>query len=170
MTRDADESFVSAKTSLRRSDEATRVINASPDTIYNAFASADALMQWLPPAGMSGRALEYDFQEGGRYRIELRYDEKPSNEPGKTTDRTDVTNGRFLEVVPGRRIAQSVEFESNDAAFAGEMTMTWSFDTTGKGTLVTVTADNVPNGISKADHDAGLRSSLENLAAFVEPR
>ncbi len=35
---------------------------------------------------------------------------------------------------------------------------------------VTVTADNVPNGISKADHDAGMRSSLENLTAFVERR
>ena len=40
---------------------------------------------------MRGRALEYDFQEGGRYRIELRYDEKLSTEPGKTTDRTDIT-------------------------------------------------------------------------------
>ena len=146
------------------------MIHASPETIYRAFASADALMQWLPPAGMSGRALEYDFQEGGRYRIELSYDEESPSEPGKSTDRTDITHGRFLEVRPGLRITQSVEFESSESAFAGEMTMTWSFDTTPEGTLVTVTADNVPNGITKADHDAGLRSSLENLAAFVEHR
>jgi len=72
--------------------------------------------------------------------------------------------------LPGRRIKQSVEFESSDPAFTGEMTMTWSFDTAADGTIVTVTADNVPNGISKADHDAGLRSSLENQAAFVERR
>lgn len=151
----------------RRSDEASLVIHASPDAIYQAFASADALMQWLPPAGMSGRALEYDFQEGGRYRIELRYDAEPSTEPGKSTGRTDISYGTFLDVRPGRRITQSVAFESSDAAFAGEMTMTWSFDTTPEGTLVTVTADDVPSGIGKADHDAGLRSSLENLAAFV---
>ncbi len=36
--------------------------------------------------------------------------------------------------------------------------------------MVTVTAENVPNGISRADHDAGLRSSLDNLAGFVEPQ
>ena len=154
----------------QRTDAATRVVGASPDTIYQAFASAEALMLWLPPAGMSGRALEYDFQEGGRYRIELRYDETLSAGPGKTTDRTDITNGRFLELLPGRRITQSVEFESSDPAFAGEMTMTWSFDTAPEGTRVTVTADNVTNGISKTDHDAGLRSSLENLTAFVERR
>jgi len=161
---------MSANADRRRSDAATRVIGASPDTIYQAFANAASLMQWLPPLGMSGQALEYDFREGGRYRIELRYDEKMSTESGKTTDRTDITNGRFLELLPDRRITQSVEFESSDPAFADEMTMTWSFDTAPEGTRVTVTADNVPNGISKADHDAGLRSSLENLAAFVERR
>jgi hypothetical protein len=32
---------------------------------------------------------------------------------------------------------------------------------------VTATADKVPPGISKSDHDAGLRSSLDQLAAFV---
>ena len=93
-----------------------------------------------------------------------------STESGKTTDRTDITHGRFLELLPGRRITQSVEFESSDQAFANEMIMTWSFDTARESTTVTVTADNVPNGISKADHDAGLRSSLENLAACVERR
>ena len=112
--------------------------------------------------------LEYDFREGGRYRIELRYDEKMSTRSGKTTDRTDITNGRFLELLPGRRIKPSVTFKSSDPAFADEMTMTWSFDTAPDGTTVTITADNVPHGISKSDHDAGLRSSLEKLAAFVE--
>jgi hypothetical protein len=75
-----------------------------------------------------------------------------------------------LQLVPGRRIWQSVEFESSDPTFAGEMTMTWSFDPASEGAMVTVTADNAPSDISKADHDAGLRSSLDNLAGFVEPQ
>jgi hypothetical protein len=33
---------------------------------------------------------------------------------------------------------------------------------------VTVTEENVPSGISKADHDAGLKSSLGHLADVVE--
>ncbi len=87
---------------------------------------------------------------------------------GKTTGGSDITLGRFVELVPGRRIVQSVEFESSDRAYSGEMTMTWSFEPAPEGAMVTVTADNVPGGISKADHDAGLRSSLDNLARFVE--
>jgi hypothetical protein len=35
---------------------------------------------------MTGRALEYDFRDGGRYRIELRYDDGTAAGSGKTTD------------------------------------------------------------------------------------
>lgn len=155
--------------SARRTDTAAIVVSADPDAVYRAFAEPEALVQWLPPGDMTGRVLEYDFREGGRYRIELTY---PVGEvdAGKSTRRTDVSAGRFIALVPGRRIVQSVEFESSDPAFAGEMRMTWSFDGLPSGTRVSITAENVPVGISKADHDAGLRASLEKLSRFVPDR
>ena len=153
-----------------RSDTASRQISASPDTLYRAFVDPTSLMKWLPPSGMTGRALEYDFRVGGRYRIELRHEGEAPAGSGKTTDRTDVTKGRFIELVPGRRITQSVEFESGDPAFAEEMMITWSIEPTPEGAMVRVTAADVPSGISKEDHDAGLRSSLDNLARFVDRR
>jgi uncharacterized protein YndB with AHSA1/START domain len=154
----------------RRTDTASRLIAAPTDAVYRAFESADTLMQWLPPSNMSGRALEYDFREGGRYRIELRYEDAKDVGSGKSGDRRDVSTGRFIELRPGTRIVQSVEFESDDPAFAGTMTMTWSFEPEQGATEVTVRATGVPSGISKADHDAGLKSSLDNLALFVERR
>lgn len=150
-----------------RSDSASRDIDATPLDVFAAFADATSLMKWLPPSGMTGRALEYDFRPGGRYRLELRYTGEQPDAPGKTTDSTDVTQGLFLELIPGRRIKQSVRFDSTDPAFAGEMTMTWAIEPAQEGSRVTVTADDVPPGISKSDHDAGLRSSLDQLAAFV---
>ncbi|HEX6276833.1 MAG TPA: SRPBCC domain-containing protein [Polyangiaceae bacterium] len=150
-----------------RVDTASIVIAATPGRAYGAFATAEALMAWLPPADMTGRALEYDFREGGRYRIELAYGSERPASGAKTTEGTDVTSGRFVSLVTGERIVQTVEFESKDAAFSGEMTMTWTFEAVPEGTRVTVTAENVPSGISKDDHDAGLRSSLENLARCV---
>ena len=150
-----------------RTDTASRLIHASPERIYEAFTDGSTLMHWLPPHGMTGRALEYQFEEGGHYRIELRYEDETQN-AGKTTDRTDVTKGRFVGLVAGRRIRQTVEFESDDEALSREMTMTWTFDPAPQGTSVSVTAENVPLAISKEDHDEGLTSSLENLAAFVE--
>ena len=63
---------------------------------------------------------------------------------------------------------QAVDFESDDPALAGTMTMTWSVSDVEGGTLVDVRADDVPTGISAEDHAAGLASSLANLAAYVE--
>lgn len=158
---------VSEDVSQPRIDRAALEIAATPEELYAAFADPAKLMEWLPPGSMTGRALEYDFREGGRYRIALTYDETSPASVGKTEGRTDVSTGRFLTLEPGRRIVQSVEFESTDVAFAGEMLMTWVFEPTPAGTKVTITAENVPSGISPADHDAGLHSSLENLARFM---
>lgn len=36
------------------------------------------------------------------------------------------------------------------------------------GTKVTITCENVPEGIRQEDHDAGLQSTLKNLVIFVE--
>jgi uncharacterized protein YndB with AHSA1/START domain len=137
------------------------------DDVYGAFASPDALMAWLPPGDMTGRVLDYDFREGGRYRNELTYAGDEPAGVGKTTGRIDISTGRLLVLEPGKRIVQSVEFESADASFAGEMILTWSFEAVSAGTRVTITAENVPPGITEADHEAGLRSSLENLARFL---
>lgn len=150
-----------------RSDSAVRLIRASPEAIYGAFVDSEALMAWLPPEGMSGRALLFEPREGGRYRIELRLEGEGHGVSGKTTERTDVAGGRFLELVPGERIVQTVEFDSADPDFAGTMVMTWTFDAQSEATLVTVSAADVPPGISAEDHRAGLASSLENLARFV---
>jgi uncharacterized protein YndB with AHSA1/START domain len=151
----------------RRTDTASIVVAARPDDVYLAFSDPEALMGWLPPATMTGRVLEYEFREGGRYGIELTYGEEASPGAGKTSSRTDVTRGRFLMLRAGERIVQSVEFDSPDPAFAGEMVMTWSFDAVPNGTRITIRADNVPPGIGEADHAAGLRSSLENLARHL---
>ena len=70
----------------------------------------------------------------------------------------------------GHCIVQAAVFESEDPAFAGEMQISWRFEPAddGQHTRVTVRCEDVPSGIGEEDHQAGLRSTLENLAAFVE--
>jgi uncharacterized protein YndB with AHSA1/START domain len=149
-----------------RIDSASKLIPAPAEQIYAAFADGKTLMRWLPPPNMTGRALEYQFCEGGRYRIELRYRDSGQG-TGKTTGDSDISSGCFMELVPGRTIRQTVEFESEDAALARAMTMTWNFVPLGEATEVTVTAQNVPAAIAEDDHLEGLNSSLGNLARFV---
>lgn len=150
-----------------RVDSAARLVPAPPERVYGAFVDVEALMAWLPPRGMTGRALLFEPREGGRYRIELTLQGDEPGATGKTTSRTDVTSGRFLTLEPARRIVMTVDFDSADPAFAGTMVITWILDSVPAGTNVTVSAAGVPPGISASDHRTGLASSLENLARFV---
>jgi uncharacterized protein YndB with AHSA1/START domain len=153
-----------------RVDSASRVINAPPADIYRAYVNPEALVRWLPPTGMKGRIETFDPRNGGEYRIVLTYVDPKHTAAGKTTRDADVVRGRFLELVPDRRIVQSVYFESTDSRFAGEMTLTWQLNPAPEGTTVEIVAENVPDGIAPADHEAGFAATLENLAAFVEGR
>lgn len=152
---------------MPRIDRAHRVIPASVDEVYAALIDPAALMVWLPPEGMSGRFERFDARPGGSYQLVLTYDD-PSHSPGKTGDGSDVVESRFIELVPNVRVVQAVDFESDDPAFAGTMTMTWSVAPVDEGTHVEIDAENVPDGISSDDHIAGLTSSLAKLAAYFE--
>lgn len=87
---------------------------------------------------------------------------------GKATADSDIVDARFLDLVPGVRVVQAVDFVSDDPANAGTMTMTWVLEAVDAGTRVDLRADDVPAGISAEDHAAGLASSLANLAAYLE--
>jgi hypothetical protein len=91
------------------------------------------------------------------------------NSQAKSTDDADIVDVRYLDIVPNDRVVQAVDFVSDRPEFAGIMTMTWSVRGEGEGTRVEIVAENVPEGISAKDHAAGLASSLDNLARFIEP-
>jgi len=152
---------------MGRTDIATRLIAAPPDAVYAALVDPNALTSWLPPDGMTATMQRYDARPGGSYRMILRYADA-SGAPGKTTADADVVEARFVELVAGERVVQAVDFVSDDPAFHGTMTMTWQVTAVDNGTRVEVRADDVPTGISAEDHAAGLRSSLANLAAYLD--
>jgi uncharacterized protein YndB with AHSA1/START domain len=146
-------------------DRASLVVAAPPDRVYESLIDAGALLDWLPPAGMRARFERFDPRPGGSYRLVLTY-EDPTAGRGKAGADTDIVEARFVELAAGRRVVQAVDFVSDDPTFAGTMTMTWALTPAAGGTLVEIVADDVPDGISPADHAVGLASSLANLAAF----
>lgn len=152
---------------MGRTDRASRVIAASPATVYDALLDRESVEAWLPPDGMRGRIEHWDPRPGGGFRMILTYLD-PADSPGKSSAATDVVDVGFADLVPAERVVQQAVFEADDPSFAGTMTMSWQLTPTGGGTEVTVTATDVPPGISQADHEAGIVSSLANLASYVE--
>lgn len=154
---------------MGRTDTASARIDVPPEAVHDALDDPDARAAWLPPAGMTGRFEWFDARAGGGYRLVLTYDDPAAAgaAPGKTTEKSDVVTVRFVAVEPGR-IVEECDFDSEDPQFAGTMTMTWQTEAVDGGTDVTITAVDVPPGISAEDHAAGMASSLANLKRFLE--
>lgn len=149
-----------------RTDSASRVIKAPPEKIYQAFLDPKAVAAWRPPEGMTCRVYTFEPFEGGTYKMAFEYED--ADIKGKTAGNADVFQGRFLKLEPGEQIVEAVDFESEDPAFAGTMTLTTILLPVPGGTEVTFIAEDVPSGIKPEDHQLGMASSLENLAGFTE--
>lgn len=155
-------------TKYGRCDTASRKIKASSQAIYEAFIEPESLVMWLPPTGATGLIGVFEPREGGRFEMTLTFTGEELAGRGKSTSNTDIVRGRFFELVPGQRIVLSIDFVSDDPKFSGTMTMTWYLETTKDGAKVTIVAEDVPMGIEHEEHEAGMASSLANLATFVE--
>jgi uncharacterized protein YndB with AHSA1/START domain len=160
-----------------RLDRSVRDVVAAPDAVYAAFVDAEALASWLPPTGMTGELSDLDAREGGGFTMALTYSDDGDGGGGgggggggrgKTTADTDVTRVEITELEPGRRVVWAVEFDSDDPAHAGRMTMTWTLTPQDDGTRVAIDATDVPPGIDPESHQQGLDASLANLTAYVE--
>lgn len=149
----------------RRTDRSARVIAASAGRIYRALTTREAVQAWLPPAGARGIVEAFDPRPGGEFRMTLVFDDTGESRHAKSSANTDVVVGEFVELVPERLVRQRFSFRSEDPAFAGSMLMTWTLTTLPHGVEVSVAAEEVPPGIGPQDHEAGMASSLANLAS-----
>jgi uncharacterized protein YndB with AHSA1/START domain len=152
---------------VSRRDRVARIVNAPLDRVFQALVDRDALETWLPPDGMTARFERFEPVAGGSYRLVLTYDD-PTVTVAKSSADSDIIDARFVDVVQDGRVVQAVDFVSEDPAFTGTMTMTWAVHAVGDVTLVEFIADDVPVGISAEDHSAGMTSSLQNLASYLE--
>ena len=144
----------------------SRVIAAPRSRVYDALVDPDAVARWKVPAGMTCEVHEFDAREGGTFRISLTYDEPDRS--GKSSAHTDTYRGRFVELVPGERVVEADEFESDDPALRGEMLITIELTDAPAGTELVATHEGLPPGVSAADNETGWRESLTRLAALVE--
>ena len=115
---------------------------------------------------MTARFERFDPRPGGSYRLVLTYLD-PTNSHGKSSADSDIVKARFVDIVANDRVVQAVDFVSDDPAIAGTMTMTWAVRAVGGGTLSKSPRTMSPSA-SLPTTTAGLSSSLDNLARYVE--
>ena len=144
----------------------TRHINAPRAKVYRALLDAVAVAKWMVPDGMTSKVHDFNAREGGAFRISLTY--VAPTITGKKSAHTRTSYGRFVKLVPYKKIVDVVEFDTTDPAMRGKMTITFSLADADGGTDVIGVHDGLPPGLSPADNEKGWRMSLGRLAALVE--
>ena len=144
----------------------SRYIKAPRERVYRALLDAEAVQRWMVPDSMTSHVHSFEPYEGGTFRISLTYDAPTT--AGKTSAQTDTFHGTFVKLVPDTEVVQVVEFETDNPAMQGEMTITYTFADADDGTVLTGMHENLPPGVSPADNELGWRMSTDKLAALVE--
>jgi uncharacterized protein YndB with AHSA1/START domain len=135
-----------------------RVLAATPDKVYRAFTTADALARWLPPNGFTCTVHKWDAKVGGTYRMSF---------TNFGTGQSHAFGGKYLELVPNERIRYTDAFE--DPNLPGEMITTVSLRPVSVGTEIHIVQEGVPAVIPLESCYIGWQQSLNNLAMLVEP-
>jgi uncharacterized protein YndB with AHSA1/START domain len=145
-----------------------RRINASREAVFRALLDPEAVARWRAPKGMTTIIHEFDPREGGRFRVSLVYD-TPAGQ-GKSSRDRDTYHGRFVRLVQDSEVVEAIEFETDDPALRGPMTVTTALSDAESAPHVdvSVTFDGLPAGVSPADNELGTRMALDQLAALVE--
>lgn len=85
----------------------TRIFDAPPRIVFEAWSNPELFAQWWVPAsiGIPLRSCQMDVRTGGSYRLEF----------GKDGEDTWSFFGKYLEVVPPTRIVWSNDEGDNEA-------------------------------------------------------
>lgn len=134
-----------------------RVLRATPERIYRAFLSAEAMAKWLPPNGFTCKVHEMDAKVGGAYRMSF---------TNFTTGKTQSFGGTYLELVPNERLRYTDKFD--DPNLPGEMRTTVTLKKVSCGTELDVVQEGVPGVIPPEACYLGWQESLVLLTKLVE--
>ena len=134
-----------------------RVLRTTPEKLFRAFTTADAMCRWLPPFGFLAQVHRLDAKVGGTFKMSF---------INFTTGQAHSFGGEYLELSP-HRIRYTDRFD--DPNLPGEITVTVDFKPVSCGTELHVEQTGVPAVIPAEMCYLGWQESLVQLAQLTEP-
>ena len=135
-----------------------RVLKSTPDRVYRAFLNPDAMAQWLPPFGFTGKVHQMDAKVGGTYSMSF---------TNFTTGDSHSFGGEYLELVPNELLRYTAKFD--DPNLPGQMQTTVTLREVFCGVEIKVVQEGIPAMIPAEACYLGWQESLVLLAQLVEP-
>jgi uncharacterized protein YndB with AHSA1/START domain len=135
-----------------------RVLTASPEKVFRAFADADAMASWLPPYGFTCKVHQMDFKVGGTFKMSF---------TNFTSGNAHSFGGEYLEIAPNQSLKYSDKFDNPN--LPGEMITTVQLTPVSCGTELHITQTGIPDMIPSEMCYLGWQESLDKLKRLVEP-
>jgi uncharacterized protein YndB with AHSA1/START domain len=133
--------------------EITRIFDATPDRVFEAWLDRDEWVSWIGPEGVYCDLPLFEPRVGGRYRLKMHLPD------GKT--------------LPVTGVFTSIEINKSFA-------FTWGMEGDSRNTLVTVTLhdlhgrteltlrhEGLPNAADRDGHGKGWNSALDKLSSYL---
>lgn len=135
-----------------------RVLKASPEKVFRAFANPVAQASWLPPYGFLCTVHEFNFKVGGVYKMTF---------TNFSTGSSHSFGGKYVEIKLNEFIKYTDQFE--DPNLPGEMITSIWLSKVLCGTELKIVQDGIPSVIPTEMCYLGWQESLDKLKKLVEP-
>ncbi len=137
----------------------SRVIEAPPKRVYEAFLNPDDIAVWAPPEGFRADVEEVKSEEGGSFRVENIGETEGMEQYSHTFE------GTYQELKRGEKIVWTEESGEGE----NPSTVTVTLDAVADGTEVTLRLEGIPEDVAEEYGVAeAWEGSLEKLAGQVE--
>ncbi len=134
-----------------------RTFAAPRARVYAAWTEPEQMRRWAGPEGFSVPEMEQDPRVGGTYRMTM---QQPDGE------RISV-RGVFREIEPPERISYTWRWEEDTPEAEIETLVTVEFHDRGAETELVLTHDRFVSEESRAGHEGGWNSALDELGRFL---
>ena len=134
-----------------------RVLRAPAERIYRAFLDADAMANWLPPNGFTGKVHHLEARVGGTFRMTF---------TNFSSGNGHTFGGEYLELVPHEKLRYTDKFD--DPNLPGVIEVTVMLKKVSVGTEVNIVQAGIPDAIPVEACYLGWQESLVLLGKLVE--
>jgi uncharacterized protein YndB with AHSA1/START domain len=135
-----------------------RVIKASPEKVFRAFADPVANSFWLPPYGFLCTVQQMEFKVGGQFKMTF---------INFSTGNGHSFGGEYLDIKTNEFIKYSDRFD--DPNLPGEITTSVWLKEVSCGSELKISQEGIPDVIPAEMCYLGWQESLHKLIKLVEP-
>ena len=131
-----------------------RVFSASPERVFEAFSSAEAMSQWFGPVGCQVLNAQVDFRVGGDYHLRI-----------TTEDGGEISLvGTYDHIEKPKYLSFSWRWVYNPDFNPCDSFVNITFQEHGDGTLLRLVQTGIDDDTDRNMHVMGWSSTFEKLA------